>query len=145
MRDWRYIVPHPQHRRVGSDQNASSGADLLDLMAQALEVVEDLNMGTPAFYGNHTIASYLRRQIVNKVASSTLSMGEVLGRKVMMMGEVPFYKTDAIPKHRGDGRLIEGAHHVHRQESALLLVPSPGEAPAGPHRPTCSTWALIVT
>ena len=46
--------------------------------------------------GNRTIASYLRRQIVNKVASSTLSMGEVLGRKVMMMGEVPFYKTDAI-------------------------------------------------
>lgn len=96
VRDWRYIVRIPNIDVSDLTKNASSGADLLDLMAQALEVVEDLNMGTPAFYGNRTIASYLRRQIVNKVASSTLSMGEVLGRKVMMMGEVPFYKTDAI-------------------------------------------------
>lgn len=96
MRDWRYIVRIPNIDVSDLTKNASAGADLLDLMAQALEVVEDLNMGTPAFYGNRTIASFLRRQIVNKVASSTLSTGEVLGRKVMMMGEVPFYKTDAI-------------------------------------------------
>jgi hypothetical protein len=96
VRDWRYVVRIANVDVSDLTKNAASGADLLDLMSQALEVVEDLNMGTPAFYGNRTIASFLRRQIVNKVASSTLSMGEVLGRKVMMMGEVPFYKTDAI-------------------------------------------------
>ena len=50
----------------------------------------------PALYGNRTIASFLRRQIVNKVSSSTLTQGEVAGRRVMMVGEVPFYRTDAI-------------------------------------------------
>lgn len=96
VRDWRYVVRVCNIDVSDLTKNASAGADLIDLMAQALEAVEDLNMGTPAFFGNRTVSSFLRRQIANKVASSTLTMGDVAGKRVMMFDEVPFYRTDAI-------------------------------------------------
>ncbi len=45
---------------------------------------------------SRTVRSFLRRQIANKVANSTLSMDTVAGRKVVMFGEVPVYRCDAI-------------------------------------------------
>jgi len=96
VRDWRYIVRICNIDVSDLTKNASAGADLIDLLAQALETIESLDGVRPALYGNRTIASFLRRQIVNKVASSTLTQGEVAGRRVMMVGEVPFYRTDAI-------------------------------------------------
>lgn len=96
VRDWRCVVRICNIDVSDLTKNAASGADLIDLLAQALETVEDLNLGTPAFFGNRTVSSFLRRQIANKVASSTLTMGEVTGKRVMMIDEVPFYRTDAI-------------------------------------------------
>lgn len=96
VRDWRYVVRICNIDVSDLTKNASAGADLIDLLAQSLEAVENLNLGTPAFFGNRTIASFLRRQIANKVANSTLNMGEVAGKRVMMIDEVPFYRTDAI-------------------------------------------------
>lgn len=96
VRDWRYIVRICNIDVSDLTKNASAGADLIDFMSQSLEAVEDLTSGRPAFYGNRTVASFLRRQIVNKVAQSTLSMSEVGGRKVMDFDGVPFYRTDAI-------------------------------------------------
>jgi hypothetical protein len=96
VRDWRYGVRICNIDTSELTKTGSTGADLVDLLAQALEAVEDLNLGTPAFFGNRTIASFLRRQITNKVAASTLSMGEVAGKRVMMIDDVPFYRTDAL-------------------------------------------------
>lgn len=95
VRDWRYVV------RVTLDQedlvkNANSGPDLIDLMTQALEIVPSLSMGRPAFYCNRTIRSFLRRQIMNKVAGSTLTMDEVAGKKVVSFDGVPVRRCDAI-------------------------------------------------
>lgn len=96
VRDWRYIVRICNIDTSALTKGASAGADLIDCFAQALETIESLDGVTPAFYGNRTVASFLRRQIVNKVANSTLTQGEVLGRRLMMIGEVPFYRTDAL-------------------------------------------------
>jgi hypothetical protein len=96
MRDWRYVVRICNIDVSNLTKTGSTGSDLIDLMAQALEAVEDLNLGTPAFFGNRTVSSALRRQIANKVSSSTLTMGDVAGKRVMMFDEVPFYRTDAI-------------------------------------------------
>ena len=96
MRDWRYVVRICNIDVSNLTKTGSTGSDLIDLMAQALEAVEDLNLGTPAFFGNRTVSSFLRRQIANKVSSSTLTMGDVAGKRVMMFDEVPFYRTDAI-------------------------------------------------
>lgn len=95
VRDWRYVV------RINIDQenllgDASSGPDLIDLMSQAVEMIPSLSMGRPAFYGNRTVKSVLRRQMVAKVKNSTLSMDQVAGKHVLTFDGIPFRRVDAI-------------------------------------------------
>jgi hypothetical protein len=95
VRDWRYVV------RINIDQedlvkNAASGPDLIDLMTEAAELVPSLSMGRPAFYMNRTVRSFLRRQIANKVASSTLLMDQVAGKRVLSFDGIPVRRCDAI-------------------------------------------------
>jgi len=95
VRDWRYVV------RVNLDQedlvkNAASGPDLIDLMTQAVELIPSLSMGRPAFYMNRTLRSFLRRQIANKVAASTLTIEQVAGKHVTMFDGIPVRHCDAI-------------------------------------------------
>lgn len=95
VRDWRYVV------RINLDQedlvkNAASGPDLVDLMTQAVELIPSLSMGRPAFYMNRTLRSFLRRQIANKVAASTLTMETVAGKHVTMFDGIPVRRCDAI-------------------------------------------------
>jgi len=96
VKDWRYIVRIANIDVTALTKNAGSGADLIDLMTQALEIVPALGMGRPAFYCNRTVRSFLRRQIVNKVGNSTLTMDTVAGKKVVMFDTVPVRRTDAI-------------------------------------------------
>jgi hypothetical protein len=95
VRDWRYVV-RAQYDQGELVKNAASGADLIDLMTQALELIPNISMGRPAFYLNRTARSFLRRQVVNKVASSTLTMEEVTGRKVVTMDGVPVRRVDSL-------------------------------------------------
>lgn len=95
VRDWRYVV------RINLDQedlvkNAASGPDLIDLMTQAVELIPSLSMGRPAFYMNRTLRSFLRRQIANKVAASTLTIEQVAGKHVTMFDGIPVRRCDAI-------------------------------------------------
>lgn len=95
VRDWRYVV------RINIDQenlvkDANSGPDLIDLMTQAVELVPSLSMGRPAFYANRTVRSFLRRQIANKVAASTLTIEQVAGKHVTMFDGIPLRRCDAI-------------------------------------------------
>lgn len=96
VRDWRYVVRIANIDTSALTKNAASGSDLIDLMTQALETVQDLKMGRPAFYCNRTIRSYLRRQITAKVASSTLTMDDVAGKKVISFDGVPVRRVDGL-------------------------------------------------
>jgi hypothetical protein len=53
-------------------------------------------MGRPAFYMNRTVRSFLRRQIMNKVASSTLTMDQVAGKHVVMFDGIPVRRCDQL-------------------------------------------------
>jgi len=77
-------------------KNASSGADLIDLMTQAVELLPSQGMGRPVFYCNRTARSFLRRQIANKVAQSTLTMDEVGGKHVLGFDGIPVKRCDAL-------------------------------------------------
>jgi hypothetical protein len=95
VRDWRYVV------RINYDQedltkNAGSGPDLIDLLSQATELIPSLSSCRPVFYGNRRALSFLKRQIANKVASSTLTMETVGGKHVTMFEGIPFRRVDAI-------------------------------------------------
>jgi hypothetical protein len=95
VRDWRYVV------RINFDaenltKDAASGPNLIDLLSQATELLPSLNGCRPVFYGNRNTMSFLKRQIANKVAASTLTMEQVGGKHVTMFEGIPFRRCDAI-------------------------------------------------
>jgi hypothetical protein len=95
VRDWRYVV------RINVDaenivKDAATGPDLIDLMTQAIELIPNLSMGRPAFYANRSLRSFLRRQAVNKVKSSTLSLEQIAGKKVTVFDGIPVRRVDAL-------------------------------------------------
>lgn len=101
VKDWRYVV------RVQVDvedlvKNAASGPDLIDLLAQAIDLVPNINAGTPVFYTNRAIRGFIRRQIMNKTVNSTLSI-EQLTRPNGASVRVPMF--DGIPIRRCDALL----------------------------------------
>lgn len=97
VRDWRYVVriANVEIDALTKDSSTSSD-DLIDLMTQALELVPSLSMARPVFYCNRTIKSFLRRQIMNKVASSTLTMDQVGGKHILNFAGVPVKRCDAL-------------------------------------------------
>lgn len=95
VRDWRFAV------RIRVDAatltgDLSAGNDLADGMAQAIELIPDINIGRAVFMCNRRTKSFLRRQITKKVASSTLTMDMVAGRHVMVLDGIPVERCDAI-------------------------------------------------
>jgi hypothetical protein len=95
VRDWRYVVRIANIDVTTLTKDAASGADLIDLVAQALERVPSLAAGRPAIYCNRTVKSFLRRQQKN-AKNVQISMDRVTGRRVMMFDEVPVRRCDAI-------------------------------------------------
>lgn len=95
IRDWRFVVRIANIDVALLKKDASSGADLVDLMVRALETLPNESTGMLRFYVPRVIRSYLRRQITNK-ANVWLSMGEVAGKKVLQFDDVPVRRMDAI-------------------------------------------------
>jgi hypothetical protein len=95
VRDWRYVVRIPNISVGALTKAASSGADLVDLMVQAIELIPALGMGTPVFYCNRTVRSFLRRQIANK-ANLALSLDQVGGKTIMNLDGIPVKKCDSL-------------------------------------------------
>lgn len=95
VRDWRYVVRIANIKVGDLTKNAATGADLIDLMVQAIELLPNAKMGKAAFYCNRTIRSFLRRQIANKAVTS-LSLDTVAGKKVVTMDEIPVRRVDAL-------------------------------------------------
>tara|TARA_R110002153_G_scaffold253645_2_gene411755 strand:+ start:963 stop:1961 length:999 start_codon:yes stop_codon:yes gene_type:complete len=96
VRDWRYVVRIPNIDLSDLTKNAASGADLIDLMTQATEQLPSLSMGKCVFYVSRKTRSFLRRQIMNKVANSTLTMDMVGGKMVTMFDGIPVRRCDAL-------------------------------------------------
>jgi hypothetical protein len=96
VRDWRYVV-----RICNIDSSTlladyASGPKLWDLMTMASERIGDLNMGNCAFYTNRRTRSFLRRQIINKTAPSSLTWENIAGKKVVVFDGIPVRRVDGI-------------------------------------------------
>lgn len=96
VRDWRYAVRIANIDVTALTSDAATGAKLIDLMTQALELIQGTTGGRPAFYVSRTVRSFLRRQIVNKVVGSTLTMDDVAGKKVVTFDGIPVRRVDKI-------------------------------------------------
>lgn len=96
VRDWRYVVRIANIDNSDLTKDAASGADLIDLMVQALELIPNLRAGRPAFYVSRRVRSFLRRQMVNKVKSAALTLEQVAGKHVVHFDGVPVRRVDAL-------------------------------------------------
>lgn len=95
LRDWRYCVRIANINTDTLTKDVTAGADLVDLMVQALELLPAENMGRTVFYCNRTIRSFLRRQIANK-ENVNLTLEQVAGKQVVSFDGVPVNKVDAL-------------------------------------------------
>jgi|TARA_Y100000310_G_scaffold132889_1_gene131827 hypothetical protein len=101
VRDWRYVVrianvDKSLLTRVYTAGTFSTGANLPDLMFQALERVPALTMGRPAFYMSRDMRSWVRRQLAAAVQNSTLTVERVGGVRTLFFDEVPMRRVDAL-------------------------------------------------
>ena len=96
LRDWRYVVRIANINWQQLTKDAQAGADLIDLMTQAIELLPNANMGRAVFYVNRKVRSFLRRQIANKVAGYTLTMEQVAGKHVVSFDGIPVKRSDAL-------------------------------------------------
>ena len=105
VRDWRYVVRIANIEKSALTKDASTGPDLLDLMAQATDLIPSFEMGRPVFYGSRTINSFIRRQMVNATKQSTLTKGDAGGGRPRP-GQLDF---DGIPIRRCDSLAADEA------------------------------------
>lgn len=96
LRDWRYVVRIPNIDRSLLDVDLTTGADLADLMFQAIELIPNLGMGRPAFYMDRSIRTMLRRQLADKVKNSSLTIEQIGGVPVMSFQGIPIRRCDAL-------------------------------------------------
>lgn len=100
VKDWRYVV------RINIDaenltKDAATGPDLQDLLAQAIDLVPNINAGRPVFYANRVVRGYIRRQITNRVKNSTLSIEQITRAngahlRVPMFDGIAIRRVDAL-------------------------------------------------
>lgn len=95
VKDWRYAVRIANIDPATLTKSGSTGADIQDLMVQAVERVQDTSNGRAFFLMDRNLRAFFRRQLVNQ-KNAFLSMDEVGGRKVMNFSEVPILRTDAL-------------------------------------------------
>ena len=98
VRDWRYIVRIPNIDKSDLSPSHSSGADLPDLMFQAMRLIPNLSAGRPAFYMSRDMATMLARQIAVDGASSFLTSDTVAGdqRWTERFHGVPIRRCDVL-------------------------------------------------
>lgn len=99
LRDWRYVVRIANIDRSALTKDASSGADLNDLLHDAIQQIPNTNMGRCVIYMDKQILSYLRKQSANAISSSTLTVDMVGGTMQTSWSGYPIRRVDAL---RGD-------------------------------------------
>lgn len=95
VRDWRFVVRIANIDKSLLTADVSTGANITDLMVQAIERVQGLN-GRPVFYTNRSIRSILRRQMIEKVKNSTLTMEDLAGKRIPAFDGIPIRRVDAL-------------------------------------------------
>jgi hypothetical protein len=97
VKDYRYIVRIANIDRSDLTKTGSTGADLQDLLIQAVETVQSTEMpGTRAvFYAPRVITTFLRRQMVSQ-KNAFLSWEEVGGKRITSFDGIPIRRSDAL-------------------------------------------------
>ena len=97
VKDWRFIVRIANIDKSLLNKDASSGgADLPDLMFQAMNLIPNLGLGRPAWYLSRDSRTFLRRQLASATNMSSLQMEDVGGHMVETFHGIPLRRSDAL-------------------------------------------------
>lgn len=96
VRDWRYAVRIANIDKSNLTKDAATGADLSDLMFQALRKIPSLSACRPVFYMSRDMATMLARQQANLVKNSTLTTDFVGGKVVDFFNKIPVRRVDVL-------------------------------------------------
>lgn len=96
VRDWRYVV-----RICNIDisllvPDASTGANLPRLMAEAIDLIPSLGMGRASFYMSRDVRTRWRQQMADAVKQSTLTTSDVGGVRSPSFDEIPIRRVDKL-------------------------------------------------
>jgi hypothetical protein len=61
-----------------------------------MELVPNLSVGRFSFYCSRTIKTFFRRQAINKVKNSTLTIENLAGRSTVMFDGIPIRRADSL-------------------------------------------------
>jgi hypothetical protein len=95
VKDWREVIRIANIDLSQITVDGATGPDLQDLFVQAQELIQGAPGGRMAFYVPREIRSLFRRQLLNK-KNAFLSWDDMAGKKVMMFGETPVRRVDAL-------------------------------------------------
>lgn len=96
VRDWRYVVRIANIDRSLLTADVSTGADLNDLMHQALTEIPNPSFGRCVWYMDKQMLAFLRRQTASAVSNSTLTTDMVGGTMQTSWGGYPIRRCDAL-------------------------------------------------
>jgi hypothetical protein len=96
IRDWRYFVRLANIDKSLLSAAYTTGADLCDKMMSAMPLIPNLSVGRAAWYMSRNTASFLGRQMLTKVAGSTLTTEMLDGRLIMKYSGIPIRICDAL-------------------------------------------------
>lgn len=96
IRDWRYFVRICNIDRSALTPDAATGANLPDLMFQAIERIPNLGAGRAAFYMDRGIVTKVRQQSAAAVKNSTLTIDQVGGVPVTSFSGIPIRRVDRL-------------------------------------------------
>lgn len=100
IQDYRYVVRIANIDRslLGADPTVTgyTGANLPNLMFEAMEMVPTLEGARFAFYMDRTMLTKLRQQMPNALKGSTLSIDMVGGKRVTSFQEIPIRRVDTM-------------------------------------------------
>lgn len=101
VRDWRYVVRIPNIDKSAisvtwTSGAFSTGANLPDLMFQAMSLIPNLSFGRPVFYMNRTMQTAVRRQLAAMGNQSYLTMDMAGGIMTERFQTIPIRRVDAL-------------------------------------------------
>lgn len=96
VKDWRYAVRIGNIDKSLLSGDLSTGANLPDLMFQAIERMPNMNAVRPVFYMSRDVRTKWRQQMATAVNSSTLTFKDVGGHKAMEFQETTIRRCDAL-------------------------------------------------
>jgi len=97
IEDWRYVVRIANIDRSALTNDAATGADLPELLDEAMELVPSLTGSVRfAWYMDREMKKFLKRQTKAKVIHSTLSTEMVEGRPITSWGSIPIRRVDQL-------------------------------------------------